>query len=74
MDVKPKRRRNPARQLLDTTVPSPCIGVCWLNDETGLCEGCLRSGDEIRDWMMMTREQKLQLLAVLEQRSSNGLS
>lgn len=66
-----KRRRHSARVILDNTVPSPCIGVCWLNDETGLCEGCLRSGNEIRDWMIMTREQKLQLLAVLEQRGTS---
>lgn len=67
-------RRTSPRPLLDNTVPSPCIGVCWLDDKTGLCEGCLRSGDEIRDWMLMTREQKLQLLQLLEQRSRAGLS
>lgn len=73
-DSKQPRRRHTARRLLDNTVPSPCIGVCWLNEHTGLCEGCLRSGDEIRDWMIMTREQKLQLLEVLEQRSRPSLS
>ena len=67
-ETKPNRRRTTPRVLLDKTVPSPCIGVCWLNDQSGLCEGCLRSGDEIRDWMIMSREQKLQLLQVLEQR------
>lgn len=74
MDTGRNRRRNSPRPLLDNTVASPCIGVCWLNDETGLCEGCLRSGDEIRDWMIMTREQKLQLLQLLEQRSRGELS
>ena len=73
-DSRQPRRRNTARRLLDNTVPSPCIGVCWLNGHTGLCEGCLRSGDEIRDWMIMTREQKMQLLEVLEQRSRPSLS
>lgn len=71
METKPKRRRSP-RILLDTTVASPCIGVCWLNEQTGWCEGCWRSGDEIRDWMIMTREQKLQLLEVLEQRQTKA--
>ncbi|MFZ1568200.1 MAG: DUF1289 domain-containing protein [Thiolinea sp.] len=67
-ETKRNRRRNTSRVLVDNTVPSPCIGVCWLNDQSGLCEGCLRTGDEIRDWMIMTGEQKLQLLQVLEQR------
>lgn len=67
-ETKRNRRRHMPLMLLDNTVPSPCIGVCWLNDDSGLCEGCLRSGDEIRDWMIMTGEQKLQLLQVLEQR------
>lgn len=74
METGRSRRRTSPRTLLDTTVPSPCIGVCWLDDKTGLCEGCLRSGDEIRDWMLMTREQKLQLLQLLEQRGLTGLS
>ncbi|MFZ1388247.1 MAG: DUF1289 domain-containing protein [Thiolinea sp.] len=69
--AKPNRRRTTSPVLLDRTVPSPCIGVCWLNDQSGLCEGCLRTGDEIRDWMIMSREQKLQLLQLLEQRGSS---
>jgi predicted Fe-S protein YdhL (DUF1289 family) len=30
-------------------VVTPCIGVCTLRDD-GLCEGCLRTGDEIASW------------------------
>jgi predicted Fe-S protein YdhL (DUF1289 family) len=32
------------------TVPSPCINVCRMNAATGLCEGCLRTIDEIAAW------------------------
>jgi uncharacterized protein len=31
-------------------VPSPCIDVCKMNAKTGLCEGCLRTIDEITRW------------------------
>ena len=31
-------------------IPSPCIGLCRMGPETGLCEGCLRSIDEIVAW------------------------
>ena len=38
---------NPEQQ---TPVPSPCINVCRMVPETGLCEGCLRTIDEIVAW------------------------
>lgn len=31
-------------------VPSPCVNVCRMNTGSGLCEGCFRTIDEIRDW------------------------
>jgi prolyl-tRNA editing enzyme YbaK/EbsC (Cys-tRNA(Pro) deacylase)/predicted Fe-S protein YdhL (DUF1289 family) len=31
-------------------VPSPCVNVCRMNTGSGLCEGCFRTLDEIREW------------------------
>ena len=31
-------------------VPSPCISVCRMDPSTQLCEGCLRTLDEIASW------------------------
>lgn len=31
-------------------VPSPCISVCSMEPVSGLCAGCLRTLDEIRQW------------------------
>jgi predicted Fe-S protein YdhL (DUF1289 family) len=33
---------------------SPCIGICKLDDATGFCLGCGRTGAEIGDWMAMS--------------------
>jgi uncharacterized protein len=33
-----------------TPVPSPCINICKMSPATGLCEGCLRTIDEIVAW------------------------
>ncbi len=63
----PRTRRRRRRAVPDTTVPSPCVAVCEYDGE-GLCKGCLRNADEIRDWMIMSREQKLAVLELLEQR------
>ncbi len=60
-----ERRRARARAgRFDTTIPSPCISVCQIDDATDCCIGCRRSIDEIRDWPIMTAEEKT---AVLEQ-------
>lgn len=59
-----RRRRRP---IPDNTVPSPCVSVCRYNEEK-LCAGCLRTEDEIRDWIIMDREQKLAVLDALEKR------
>ena len=31
-------------------VPSPCNNVCRIGQASGLCEGCLRTIDEIAAW------------------------
>lgn len=47
---------------------TPCTGVCRL-DARGLCEGCLRTGDEIARWRTLDDAQKLWIMDhVLPQR------
>jgi predicted Fe-S protein YdhL (DUF1289 family) len=40
---------------------TPCTGVCRL-DTRGLCEGCLRTGDEIARWSTMDDALKLWIM------------
>jgi predicted Fe-S protein YdhL (DUF1289 family) len=51
-------------------VPSPCINVCRMSAETGWCEGCFRTIDEIACWSGATREDKLAVLARLDARKA----
>jgi predicted Fe-S protein YdhL (DUF1289 family) len=37
---------------------SPCIGICKLDDATGYCLGCGRTGSEIGDWISMSEGQR----------------
>lgn len=74
-DSKPASRRRRARRrsaTIDTSVPSPCVAVCEY-DGKGYCKGCFRDADEIREWMIMTREQKLAVLELLDQRRESQL-
>jgi len=52
-------------------VSSPCNNVCRMNEETGYCEGCFRTLDEIACWSTATREEKLAVLAKLDARKAN---
>ena len=49
-------------------LPSPCIGVCVMDAQSGLCTGCLRTIDEIADWGMAPEERKRQIWIALESR------
>jgi predicted Fe-S protein YdhL (DUF1289 family) len=50
------------------TVPSPCIDVCRMNAETALCEGCLRTIDEIAAWGGATNEERRTIWTLIRQR------
>jgi predicted Fe-S protein YdhL (DUF1289 family) len=43
-------KSQPLRPEQQTPVPSPCISLCKMSQDTGLCEGCLRTIDEICAW------------------------
>ncbi|MGF6770827.1 putative Fe-S protein YdhL (DUF1289 family) [Paraburkholderia sp. GAS199] len=44
------------------TVQSPCIDICKLDGTTGLCIGCLRTRDEIREWKNAADERRLEII------------
>jgi predicted Fe-S protein YdhL (DUF1289 family) len=48
--------------------PSPCIDVCRMNPETKLCDGCLRTLDEIAAWAALSPAEKRNVLAQLPSR------
>jgi predicted Fe-S protein YdhL (DUF1289 family) len=47
---------------------TPCIEVCAIDAETGLCRGCGRTIDEIARWAAMTSEQRRVIMAILPAR------
>ncbi|MFB5650270.1 DUF1289 domain-containing protein [Leptospira wolffii] len=58
-------------------VRSPCIKICQMDPETGLCEGCFRTLDEIGRWTMYTEEQRKEIRIQIEGRKisvKNGLT
>ncbi|NNM72021.1 DUF1289 domain-containing protein [Enterovirga aerilata] len=49
-------------------VSTPCLRVCILDPETGLCEGCGRTREEIARWGSMSEEERLAIMAGLPER------
>ena len=49
---------------LDNNAESPCVGVCQYNEEE-FCAGCFRSSEEISEWAMMSKEEKLKVIEIL---------
>jgi predicted Fe-S protein YdhL (DUF1289 family) len=37
-------------------LPSPCIGICKIDERFGLCRGCARSRTEVANWAQAPRE------------------
>jgi hypothetical protein len=54
--------------MTSATVASPCIDVCRIDARTGLCEGCLRTLDEIAAWSVLDDDAKRAVWALLDQR------
>jgi predicted Fe-S protein YdhL (DUF1289 family) len=63
-----ERRRAERRRQLMSGPPSPCVSICRLDDATGYCVGCLRTIDEIRDWIIMMPAEREAVLKQLDQR------
>ena len=53
---------------MQTEVQSPCISVCRMNDNSGLCVGCFRTGVEIAGWSSAGDDDKRAVWKLIEQR------
>jgi predicted Fe-S protein YdhL (DUF1289 family) len=49
-----------------STIRSPCVGTCLYDSSVTYCIGCRRTPAEIYDWLIMTNEEKLEVLRRIE--------
>jgi len=50
------------------SLASPCISVCQMDGSTGLCQGCLRTLDEIAQWSQLGPAAKRAIWSNIEAR------
>ncbi|MFC5429410.1 DUF1289 domain-containing protein [Paraburkholderia denitrificans] len=53
---------------------SPCINICRMSEASGLCEGCLRTIDEIAAWSTLDDNAKRAVLNAIEARHAQWLA
>ena len=53
-------------------LPSPCISVCQMDPQDGVCAGCFRTRSEIAAWRSMSRDDQLVLLDILQDRRARA--
>lgn len=49
-------------------LPSPCINVCKMDADSGLCLGCFRTIDEITIWARTDDVHRARILAAVTER------
>ena len=63
-----KKKYKLTNKQVDKTVDSPCIQICTYDDEEEFCIRYYKTKQELQDWLIMTREQKLEVLKKIEER------
>ena len=53
-------------------VPSPCISICRMDPDSGLCMGCFRTLDEIASWGRMEAVGRREIWRLIAQRLKKG--
>jgi len=51
-------------------IKTPCIKVCVVDGESGLCLGCYRRLNEVATWARLTDDERDRILAELPDRRS----
>lgn len=51
-------------------IKTPCIKVCVVDGETGLCMGCYRQLSEVAGWARLSDDERATIMAELPTRKS----
>ena len=62
-------RRGQRDKIRWADIKSPCVKICNLED--GICVGCGRTQDEIREWVIMTDSQREKIMERLKTNFQN---
>ncbi|WP_112310061.1 DUF1289 domain-containing protein [Pseudogemmobacter bohemicus] len=52
-------------------IESPCVKICVIHREAGICVGCYRSLSEIGSWSTITSDERRRIMADLSSRATS---
>lgn len=53
---------------IDAKTADPCVQICTIDWESGLCIGCSRTEEEIKNWPSMPLKERKEILKKLKNR------
>ena len=65
---KPAETNWPSRPAFAGRTRSPCISVCRIDPDDGLCVGCQRTIDEIASWGTLSPAQRVEIWRLIDER------
>jgi len=69
MPDQPRRRRRTTTLPADAPeVASPCVSVCEMDEDSGLCTGCYRTLEEIATWSSIPNQKRWEIVKSLGKR------
>jgi predicted Fe-S protein YdhL (DUF1289 family) len=54
--------------VTESPIESPCVNICTLDTQAGLCRGCGRTLNEIAGWVRMSGVERKRIMAELPAR------
>ena len=57
-----------AAPIPPSPIVSPCVKICLVNGESGLCLGCQRTLLEVARWSRLTDAERAEIMAALPAR------
>lgn len=66
----PATGNQPAMAVAPAPIVTPCVKVCVVDGESGLCLGCFRTLGEVAGWATLTDAARAAIMAELPARRS----
>ena len=49
-------------------IATPCVKICLIDGESGLCVGCQRTLTEIASWSRFSDDERAEIMSILPER------
>lgn len=69
--IRPRHDGGMTQPTVPAAITTPCIKVCYVDEPTGLCLGCLRTLAEIAGWQRLQEADRARIMTELPARRAH---